>query len=41
MTNQNLFKGITLMDALRAIVNKLFYENFDIIFIENVKSNKK
>ena len=41
MTNQNLFKGIMLTDALRTIVNKLFYENFDIIFIENVKSNKK
>ena len=41
MTNQDLFKGIMLTDALRAIVNKLFYENFDTIFIENVKSNKK
>ena len=41
MTNQDLFKGIMLTDALRTIVNKLFYENFDTIFIENVKSNKK
>ena len=26
MTNQDLFKGIMLTDALRTIVNKLFYE---------------
>ena len=28
-----------LMDALKKIVNKLFKENFDTTFMENIKSN--
>ena len=30
-----------LTNALRAIVNKLFYENFYTIFIENVKKKNQ